>query len=468
MKRTVFTPALLTTALLIAMQAAHAGPQAHVVCSYSHTLGDDAIMMFGMPNQAMWHDFFGNTHTDAFSTRETLRQHEETTCDNKADGSAYWAPSLRLPDGTVVKPAYQKTYYQASKVDAYPLHPFPAGLSLLAGDHHGSTPNPHISFLCANGNGYSSKIGEVCGLRKANDAVQFNIGIQFPNCWDGVNLKPDHGLANAAYDVNGQCPSAFPVKIPTVNMNVAYVLHGITRLDTRQAQLSLDPVMQGAEREERWGSLYTAHADFMNGWTDDAARFMTERCMNRGMGCGSTVPYGYSMAKANVWLSSLEPNITQPSPQVLLVEDNWQNGGRTKNSETLSLVKFHIPPLPAGQDPSLFKYRIRIFGGKVENNGADQIFFYPASNDWDPATVKWSSRPACNYRSDAVLYLNHVREYRMVDVDKAVRKALAEGKTEISWYIGGDRQGNHYQFEPASSPDGLMLMLTGFKHTPEV
>lgn len=158
-------------------------------------------------------------------------------------------------------------------------------------------------------------------------------------------------------------------------MNVAYVLHGITRLDTRQAQLSLDPVMQGAEREERWGSLYTAHADFMNGWTDDAARFMTERCMNRGMDCGSTVPYGYSMAKANVWLSSLEPNITQPSPQVLLVEDNWQNGGRTKNSETLSLVKFHIPPLPAGQDPSLFKYRIRIFGGKVENNGADQIFF---------------------------------------------------------------------------------------------
>lgn len=50
MKRTVFTPALLATASLIAMQAAHAGPQAHVVCSYTHTLGDDAIMMFGMPN----------------------------------------------------------------------------------------------------------------------------------------------------------------------------------------------------------------------------------------------------------------------------------------------------------------------------------------------------------------------------------------------------------------------------------
>ncbi|MFT0666923.1 hypothetical protein RVM25_23790, partial [Enterobacter hormaechei subsp. xiangfangensis] len=46
MKRTVLTPALSATALLLTMQAAHAGPQAHVVCSYSHTLGDDAIMMF--------------------------------------------------------------------------------------------------------------------------------------------------------------------------------------------------------------------------------------------------------------------------------------------------------------------------------------------------------------------------------------------------------------------------------------
>ncbi len=51
----------------------------------------------------------------------------------------------------------------------------------------------------------------------------------------------------------------------------------------------------------------------------------------------------------------------------------------------------------------------------------------------------------------------------MVDVDKAVRKALAEGKTEISWYIGGDRQENHYDFTPADSKQSLVLMLTGFK-----
>lgn len=133
MKLNAFT---LTLAPLLVAGAfsAHAGPQAHVVCAYHHTLGDDAIMMFGKPNQAMWHDFFGNTHTDAVSTYQTLRDQPETTCDNKADGSAYWVPSMKLPDGQVVTPAYQKTYYQTTKVEQYPLHPFPAGLELLAGD----------------------------------------------------------------------------------------------------------------------------------------------------------------------------------------------------------------------------------------------------------------------------------------------------------------------------------------------
>ena len=458
-----FAPLLAASAF-----SAHAGPQAHVVCAYHHTLGDDAIMMFGKPNQAMWHDFFGNTHTDAVSTYQTLRDQPETTCDNKADGSAYWVPSMKLPDGQVVTPAYQKTYYQTSKVEQYPLHPFPAGLELLAGDHHGSAPSSRITFLCANGKGYSNKAGEVCGLRKGGDAVQFNIGIQFPNCWDGVNLKPAHGHSNAAYDVNGACPSDYPVKIPTVNMNVAYVLPQITSLDTAKIQLSLDPIMDGEKREERWGSIYTAHADFMNGWTVEGAHYMTERCMNRGIDCGSAVPYRFTTVKENVLVDSTAPTVAHAAPENLVVSDNWQNGGRTHNPETMTLVKFPIPPLPQDQDASLFKYQLRIYGGKVETNGADQIFFYPASNDWSANSVTWNHRPPCNYSSEASLYLNSKREYRMVDVDKAVRKALAEGKTEISWYIGGDRQGNHYQFETASSPQSMLLMLTGFSKTPEI
>lgn len=106
--------------------SAWAGPQADVDCAYHHTAGDDAIMMYGMPNHAMLHDFFGNTHTDAYSDYVRLRNQPDNTCNNKADSSAWWAPTMKLPDGQIVKPAYQKTYYQSTNVDKYPLTPLPA------------------------------------------------------------------------------------------------------------------------------------------------------------------------------------------------------------------------------------------------------------------------------------------------------------------------------------------------------
>lgn len=250
-------------------------------------------------------------------------------------------------------------------------------------------------------------------------------------------------------------------------MNIAWVLPQISSLDTSKVELSMDPVMHGETRADRWGSLYTAHADFMNGWTEDGAQFMTDLCMNQGLDCGTTVPYAYSKAEENTWVSS-EDDKPHASIDTLYVQDDWTNGGRTQHPETLTLVKFKIPSLPTNMDASLFKYRIRLFGGKTETNGADQIFFYPISSDWHVSTVSWNNKPTINYRSDAVLYLDHSHEYRMVDVDKTVRKALAEGKTEISWYIGGDRQGNHYDFTPADSKQSLVLMLTGFKKTPEL
>ncbi|EDJ0505770.1 hypothetical protein GG963_06865 [Salmonella enterica] len=73
MKLNLITVSLAT---LVAAGAfpAHAGPQAHVVCGYHHTLGDDAIMMFGKANQAMWHDFLATpTPMRSLPTRRCAR-----------------------------------------------------------------------------------------------------------------------------------------------------------------------------------------------------------------------------------------------------------------------------------------------------------------------------------------------------------------------------------------------------------
>lgn len=471
MKPTTLLRSLIPLVTGLSAFSAWAGPQAHVVCAYDHTAGDDAIMMYGMPNHAMLHDFFGNTHIDAYTDYVRLRNQPETNCDNKADSSAWWAPTMRLPDGQIVKPAYQKTYYQSTNVDKYPLTPFPPGLELLAGDHHGTGPNRRITFLCGNGKGYTNTAGEVCGLRAKGDAVQFNIGLKFPNCWDGVNLKPVRGRMNATYTNDaGACPAEFPVKIPTVNMNVAWVLPHITSLDTAKIELSMDPVMDGDTRIEKWGSIYTAHADFINGWPVQSAEFMTSKCMNNNMDCGVQIPFSYARASADTWVSSAEPETNFGDDATLQVQDDWRNGGRTANKEIMSLVKFPIPPLPEGYseaDAALFKYTIRIYGGR-NADGADQVFFYPTDTRWDEHQVTWNNRPPCNYLSDGIMYTRTQRDYRYVDVDKAVRAARAAGKTEIAWYIGGDRKANNYTFNPAGTKEDLLLMVTAYKTTPEI
>ncbi len=55
----------------------------------------------------------------------------------------------------------------------------------------------------------------------------------------------------------------------------------------------------------------------------------------------------------------------------------------------------------------------------------------------------------------------------MVDVDKAVRKALAEGKTEISG-ISAATVRKSLRLHASGLKTELVLMLTGFKKTPEL
>lgn len=453
------------------MSSAHAADgQTNVVCAYNHTLGDDAIMMYGKPNEAMWHDFFGNTSTDAFSTYDSLRAHVSTTCDNKADSSAYWAPSMRLPDGQILKPSYQKTYYQANQVQKYPLTPFPKGLELLAGDHHGTAPNPHITFLCGNGNGYTNKADQVCGLRAAGDAVQFNIGIEFPNCWDGVNLKPARGKINATYSVNDACPANFPVKIPTVNMNVAYVLTQLTSLDTSTVQLSMDPVMEGNKRIERWGSLYTAHADFINGWTEQGAEFMTKYCMNEARACGKTVPYSFNIASENTYVSSETPDKNVGDAKELQVSDDWRKPGRNENPQSLAMLKFKIPPMPTNltqEEMKAFQYQLRIYGQNATDNAIILSFAYARDNNWSEQTATWKNHAPASTIAVASLLMDNGRYWRDFNVDNYVRQAIAEGKDEISVYLGGERNARLITFDGKHGAHPPMLVLTALQTTPE-
>lgn len=438
--------------------------QVHVVCMYHHTAGDDAIMMHGMPGMAMLHDFFGNTSVDANSDYASLLAHPQTTCDNKADASAYWVPSMRLPTGEVVKPSYQKTYYQADDVVAHPLHPFPPGLELLAGDHRGATPPKNINFLCVGQPGYFTKMGRVCEPREPGGPVQFNIGLRFPNCWDGKNLRPGKGKPNATYAVNNACPADFPVKLPTVNMNAVWVLPGVKTLDTSKIQLSMDPDMHSGSREEKWGSLYTTHADFMNGWTTDGADFMVNECMNHALDCGLNVPFSMSRALESSFVSSTASDNAQSHQDAarLRIQDDWRTPGRDKQPQSLALIKFRIPALPENlspEDAALFKYSLRVKGRNTTDTQTRNLQVYPVNGDWQAGNVTWDNRPAISWTAVNGLRMGSNESRADVDVDTYVRAQIAQGKQEVSFYIGGERQGRQYEIDGAKSSTPPLLMV---------
>ncbi len=446
--------------------------QTDVDCNFSHMKPDDPILMPGMPGMAMSHDFFGNRSTDAYSTAESLLLHSGTTCDNAADSTGYWVPTMMLPDGTIVNPTYMKNYYQADNVAQYPINPYPHGLQLLAGDHKGTGPNTHVNFLCANGNGYTHNADQICGLRSAGDAVQFNIAIMFPDCWDGKNLAAK-GTNNAVYsNGSGQCPADHPVKLAKVNMNIAYVLKNITSLDVSKIKLSLDPKMIDGNLTAMWGSIYTAHGDFMNAWTEEAAQFMANRCMNYAMDCAENIPYSYSDAEADTYVSDqTDSDKNFGSVPTLLVQDNWNSPGRDQNKQMLALMKFKIPALPENIDdyPGVtFTYKIRVYDGNTTDNSAISIFFYPTDpGSWDENTVTWNNKPAFDYVADGSIYMDNVQQFRYVDVDKAVRAALAAGKTEVAYYIGGERNGRTITVDSKESGKTPTLMLVGYQKVVE-
>lgn len=435
------------------------GPQADVQCRYSHTLADDAIMMPGKAGMAMWHDFFGSTKTDADSTSDSLLANPETTCNNLADHSAYWVPSLRLENGTEVRPAYQKTYYQANNVQQFPLQPFPHGLELLVGDHQGTKPTPGVVNYFCQGQGYSSVPFKNC-TPYAPGKVQFNIALAFPNCWDGKNLKPNKTLKNAVYAVNDACPAAYPVKIPTINMNVAYEMNRDTPVDLSKAQLSLDPVMEGGKLVEKWGSIYTAHGDFMNGWTDQAATFMTDQCMNNPMDCSTNVAYSYSAPVAEG--TAAADGSQDEHPAELLVRNDKKDPSRHK----MAYIKFALPEWPADKDIDTDKemvYRLRTVAGNVTDTTAGMIYFYQCSNDWLAENLSWKSRPACSAGSETALYLDHIRQYRYINVDALVRQAIRNQQTEITFAVDANDSGRAFSIDSAESKTPPLLMLTGYR-----
>ena len=246
--------------------------------NYSHFSYDDPIVYPGQPGRAHLHAFFGNRCTDAFTT-------DPTACSSAAsDGgtlnkTAYWVPAvIDTATGAPIQPDLMQVYYKTGYggVEPTAVQPFPAGLRIVAGDMSRTTPEPgpdysHVTIWeCDNGNGGSfDHLPTNCA-----PGTWLVMSVEFPQCWDGVNLdSPDH-KSHMAYPVDGGCPASHPVPLPEITQRAIYT---VPQSGTSTWRLSSDNYSGPAG--------YSAHADWFDGWDQATMQQWLNTCDRAAVDC---------------------------------------------------------------------------------------------------------------------------------------------------------------------------------------
>jgi Domain of unknown function (DUF1996) len=215
-----------------------------VRCDTSHRAADDPIVAPGEPGGSHDHTFLGNTSTDAFSTTESLMASTDTSCDVPADLSAYWFPTV-YQDGEPLD--VDGSVYYLDIDGEGPLAAPPDGLRVVAGavtappsdmehgddEQHTSGSGDGAEQTAADGTalwGFTCRDEHTDLLATppadCTEEEPIAMRVNFPECWDGVNLdSADHRSHMAYRGFDRQqggltCPDTHPVEIPRLRLNV--------------------------------------------------------------------------------------------------------------------------------------------------------------------------------------------------------------------------------------------------------
>ena len=182
-------------------------------------------------------------------------------------------------NGAPIRPSFAHVYYKTGyqgNTNASIKAP-PPGLRMIAGDSKNMVVRPqwqsHIEYGCNAG---GSDTIPACGVGAA-----LEMHVNFPQCWDGVNLdSPDH-KSHMAYGTGTGCPASHPVPIPAITVIAIYPVVG---QDSSTWRLSSD--RNGAPAGT------SGHADWMNGWRGQTAgeylpNIFVARLLNAGLSGGS-------------------------------------------------------------------------------------------------------------------------------------------------------------------------------------
>jgi len=257
-------------------------------CAYSHMAFDDPIVLPGQPGASHLHVFFGNTSTHGSSTNETLLAAKSSTCAGGiANLSAYWTPAMvDTTTGRGLIPTEHMVYYKTgyNDIPKASIQAPPNGLRIVAGNK--ATENKevpsyaqHHNFECFSDQLPDGRSGKMQAIPACPVGGYIKVILEFPNCWDGVNLdSPDH-RSHMTYTGNGVrvCPASHPVPISLISFNTDYEV--TAGQDTRKWRLSSD----NYETTKPGG--YSMHGDAWVNWQKDIAETWTVHCVRASVDC---------------------------------------------------------------------------------------------------------------------------------------------------------------------------------------
>jgi hypothetical protein len=290
---------------------------------YSHTNAVDPIRNYGeAPGSSHCHTFFGNSHTNQFSTYASNRNHsgDAHAAGSGVNGTDYWFPCIEVlnpyGDGKnfAIKPDSITTYYTenpATDGTGYGAKAFiPVGLRYVFGfDMDSSSPSTQFAWLQSILDAKNATIGHTryqmtnpSTGRRASQALyncvgatpasvtvlvnadgsdpyggtcasgaEFNINISGNSCYDGTNLWSPGGYKHvipAVWDNDANrfvCPFNY-YKIVTLTLEIHVHQYGWT--DRQRWVLSSDLAYRSAHGLDatQVPAGTTFHTDWFDGW----------------------------------------------------------------------------------------------------------------------------------------------------------------------------------------------------------
>lgn len=259
------------------------------------------------------HTIAGGSGFGQSVTYESMRASRCTTAPVTEDKSNYWIPQLYHYDPsdesyTMVPVDFMNAYYlpRPGRKDKQ-VYAFPDGLRMISGDagrrdFDRTDPNDlAITYVCLEFSGAhrgNPDWDQRNSFFPHNECPQgMRAQVNFPNCWDGVNLdSPDHKshMAWPSGGVDGgDCPASHPVHLVSLFYEFIFQVQGF------KFNGANDPTFVWANGDT---TGYALHADFINGWpslvngTNILQRAIDECNINDGVGgvlknCPPFVPF---------------------------------------------------------------------------------------------------------------------------------------------------------------------------------